>query len=398
MDRDDFFRHNNYTRDGPSTTTRQRREGRRQRRPDEDGTDRSNSGNRYTSDQSRTSSRKSTSTTRTTATTSSSWKHQLLLVLGGLVSLGVWYLTPLSEVVVEEFLLPLVPVASDVEMGQQALLELKGGGGRSHRDGRRTNDNNNGSPSSSSSSSSTSKDTARDVYDPHWTPLIQSIGWELVDAATTTDRHRHNQPKQQQQGLSAVPIDEYAWDFGLIQQSPPIVNAFCLPGGIIRITHELLRKLRLTHGELAALIGHEMGHAIHRHAQARRLQHQVVSCVLKALVYQDDDDHQESFGEAVGELLVNSADWLGRQSFSRRDEYQADATSWDLLVASKRYDPRAMQTLLQKLWTYHGRQGGHTSWESTHPGTLDRIEALEQKYQALSNTEKKRLQRHNTIS
>ncbi|KAG7344728.1 M48-family peptidase [Nitzschia inconspicua] len=397
MDRDDFFRHNNEdTRYGPTSTTRQRRQGRRQRRPNEDGTDHSNNRNRCTSDQRRTSSRKST-----TATTSSSWKHQLLLVLGGLVSLGVWYLTPLSEVVVEEFLLPLVPVASDVEMGQQALLELKGGGRRRHRDGHRTNDNN-GSPSQSSSSFSTTKDTARDVYDPHWTPLIQSIGWELVDAATTTDRHRHNQPKQQQQqqqqGLSAVSIDEYAWDFGIIQQSPPIVNAFCLPGGIIRMTHELLHKLHLTHGELAALIGHEMGHAIHRHAQARRLQHQIVSYVLKALVYQDDDDHQESFGEAVGELLVNSADWLGRQSFSRRDEYQADSTSWDLLVASKRYDPRAMQTLLQKLWTYHGQQGGHTSWESTHPGTLDRIEALEQKYQALSNTEKKRLQRHNTIS
>jgi hypothetical protein len=42
---------------------------------------------------------------------------------------------------------------------------------------------------------------------------------------------------------------------------------------------------------------------------------------------QDHDDHQqESFGQAVGELLLQSADWLGHQSFSRQDEYEADAT------------------------------------------------------------------------
>jgi predicted Zn-dependent protease len=275
----------------------------------------------------------------------------------------MWYLTPISEILVQEFLLPLVPIEADVEMGQRALMDLKAK--------RRV---------SSSSSNS------QDVYDPHWSPLIQSVGWELVDVAAQSNIHS-----------KTTLLRQYAWDFGIIQQRPPIVNAFCLPGGIIRVTLPLLQQLSLTEGELAALIGHEMGHAIHRHAQARRLQHQAVSYVLRAMTYDDQDDVDESFGQAMGELLVKSADWLGQQSFSRRDEYQADVTSWELLMLSERYDPRAMTSLLKKLWEYHGRHGGETSWDSTHPGTFDRIEALERKYNDLSANEKRRIQRRNTV-
>lgn len=372
-----------------------RRRRRRQPSPQED----SSNNTHYNCDSSTTNSNRrrhrQPKPPRSSSSSSSSslWKQQLVLWTGTLISLGIWYLTPLSELVVQDILLPLVPVSADVQMGQAALLELKGhrrGGGGPQNSGSRGGG---GGGASSSSSSS------RDVYDSNWTPLIQSIGWELVEAAGKSQNHGNNNDDGD---VAVVSIQDYSWNFGIIQQTPPIVNAFCLPGGIIRITQKLLQQLDLTHGELAALLGHEMGHALHRHAQARRLQHQVLTYVLKALVYQDDDDHEESFGEAVGELLVNSVDWLGQQSFSRRDEYQADATSWDLLVASRRYDPRAMQSLLQKLWAYHGQKqrgdsGGRTSWDSTHPGTLDRIEALQRKYDDLTAKEKRQLRNQNTV-
>lgn len=159
----------------------------------------------------------------------------------------------------------------------------------------------------------------------------------------------------------------------------------------------MLKELKPTEGELAALVGHEMGHIIHRHSQARILQQELLSYIFKALTYEDDDPHQETFGEAIGELLLKSADWLGQQSFSRSNEYQADATSWDLLLQSKRYNPKALQSLLTKLWQYHGKQGGKTSWESTHPGTLDRIQALEQKWKGLDYKQRQKLTR-NTVS
>lgn len=76
------------------------------------------------------------------------------------------------------------------------------------------------------------------------------------------------------------------------------------------------------------------------------------------MVYQDDDPHQESFGEAIGEIMIKSADWLGQQAFSRSNEYQADATSWDMLVQSRKYNPQASRSLLNKLWENNGKRVG----------------------------------------
>lgn len=271
-----------------------------------------------------------------------SLKQQVLLLLGSLVGLAAWYLTPLSEYVIE-FLLLQVPIEADMELGREALKQ--------------------------------STDLPPTIHHPHWTPKLQSIGWDLIDSSSF--------PKTK----------EYQWDFGVIKDDQ-MVNAFALPGGVIRVTSGLLQRMNPSDGELAALIGHEMGHVIHRHSQARILQQQLLAYVLKALVYQDDDPHQESFGEAIGELMVKSADWLGQQSFSRTNEYQADAASWDLLVHSSKYNPQALQSLLNKLWEYNGKQGGKTSWESTHPGTFDRIGALDTKWESLTFQEQRKLSRN----
>jgi predicted Zn-dependent protease len=190
--------------------------------------------------------------------------------------------------------------------------------------------------------------------------------------------------------MAAMSASDIPWSFGVVHASQ--VNAFALPGGIVRVTDALLKQLNLSNAELAALLGHEMGHVIHRHAQARLLHQQLLSLILQALVYEDYDDHQESFGEALGELLLRRASFLGQQSFSRKNEYQADATAWQLLLESKRYSPLAVQGLLEKLWDYTGGSGD-TSWESTHPGTKDRIEALQVQWKDMPRLERQRLAR-----
>jgi predicted Zn-dependent protease len=267
-------------------------------------------------------------------------------LLGALTGLGVWYLTPVSDYVVD-FLLTQVPLEADMELGRQALQEPNG-------------------------------QFPPTMYHPHWTPKLESVGWQLVESSVYPNTKL------------------YQWDFGVLQDAQT-VNAFALPGGVIRVTSALLEQLHLTEGELAALIGHEMGHVLHRHSQARILKQQLLSYVFQALIYKDEDPYEENFGEAIGELLLKSADWLGQQSFSRTNEYEADFTSWELLSKSQKYNPKAMQSLLSKLWEHHGKQGGTTSWDSTHPGTLDRMEALEQKWKALAGPEQRKLTR-TTIS
>jgi len=63
---------------------------------------------------------------------------------------------------------------------------------------------------------------------------------------------------------------------------------------------------------------------LHRHSQRRMIKHDILKYVVSALVYDDKDNHRESFGEAVGEIMLTGAKFLGEQGFSRKDEYEAD--------------------------------------------------------------------------
>jgi Zn-dependent protease with chaperone function len=192
-----------------------------------------------------------------------------------------------------------------------------------------------------------------------------------------------------------------------------MINAFALPGGVVRVTDALLERLEPTQGELAALLGHEMGHVVSRHSQARMIQQGLLQYLLKAVLYEDGDDVQETFGEAVGELLTKSAAWLGQQKFSRRDEYQADAVSWDLLVdEANAYNPKSLHSILSKLWSLEQDAGDKsrrkdsespwdrdflasvTAWSRTHPATEDRLAALEVKWNQLTSKVRRRLARN----
>mmetsp|Transcript_31146 Transcript_31146/g.69010 ORF Transcript_31146/g.69010 Transcript_31146/m.69010 type:complete len:347 (-) Transcript_31146:151-1191(-) len=261
-------------------------------------------------------------------------RNLVLFSLLGLIIVA-WFLTPLSDLVTD-VVLYTVPMESDIELGRESLVSMQ-----------------------------KKYPPARDTYG------VQRIGWELVKSL------------EEKSGKSNSFIE---WDFSVVKAD--FANAFALPGGIVRVTDSLLKQLRLSDAEIAALIGHEMGHVIHRHSQKRLVKKKLLSTILQAVIYEDHDGYDESFGEAVSEIMLKGASWLGEQSFSRKDEYQADETAWEVLVASQLYDPRAVQGMLSKLWSLQGGKG-ETRWESTHPGTADRIRALQDKWNALGYREKK---------
>jgi len=190
---------------------------------------------------------------------------------------------------------------------------------------------------------------------------------------------------------------QYNWSFQVIQSQN--INAFALPGGIIRVTDSLLKTLHLSKGEIAALLGHEMSHVLHRHGQSQLLKKNLLQTILKAVFYDDGDDEEENFGEAVSELMVRSASFLGQMKFSRTNEYQADSGAWDILFHGGVYNPQSVQRLLEKLYSLEGKGKGSLSsssymsgWDKTHPGTGDRIEVLKQKWNGLSWKDQRRLQ------
>jgi Zn-dependent protease with chaperone function len=286
-------------------------------------------------------------------------KRALLALALFLTGASIWFLTPASTLVAK-FILLCIPIDDDIALGIESWREM-------------------------------SYNYPIVVRGDRWG--VKSIGNEL---ASTLKRNSEafcskvaldvSQCKQQ--------MRQYQWSFEVVSSSE--VNAFALPGGIVRITDSLLRRLQLTKGEIAGLLGHEMGHVLLRHSQARLLKQNLLEMILKALVYEDGDDHQESFGEALGEMLLSGAKFLGEMRFSRQNEYEADEAAFDILVASQMYDPRAVQSLLEKLWSLtdairqdeKGMLGFFQGWDKTHPGTRERIQVLSRLWNELTLFEK----------
>jgi beta-barrel assembly-enhancing protease len=166
----------------------------------------------------------------------------------------------------------------------------------------------------------------------------------------------------------------YNFEFKVIDKD--FVNAFAYPGGKIYITDALIEDLNASDDELAAVIAHEIGHVIHRHSVKRIVESSAVVLMWKAIFYSDDDEHQENFGEAIGELLIRDAALFAGLSFSRAHEFEADDAGWRAMMAVNGYDPKGMISFFEKLLQLTPDNDGTTHWDSTHPGTADRIVAL----------------------
>ena len=285
-------------------------------------------------------------------------QQELFLLAWIALILVLWFLTPLSDYCAA-WILWTVPIESDVELGRKSLVTLER--------------------------------KFPPVVD-RWE--VKRIGSELVKAGSIAS-------VDNQYGddiFRNIPL--FQWDFGVVH-APQLINAFALPGGIVRVTDSLLQVLDLTDGELAALLGHEMGHVLHRHSQKRVVKNRLLATIWEAFMHDDlDDTREESFGEAVAKGLWKSASFLGELAFSRSDEYEADEAAWDLLASTyhaktgrkrRQYHPKSVRGLLRKLWDYQGGTGS-TTWESTHPGTRDRIKVLENKWNGLSPLEKKKFE------
>ena len=311
-------------------------------------------------------------------------QHPWLWFWGSVGLLAAWYTTPISDFVTE-LVLHEVPIEADLELEWQAPRKL-----------------------------------VRSSYDYHWSPIISRIGRELLHTLQRSDFSFSSSSQYYHDSHYS-----YNWDFGIVDTDRSI-NAFCLPGGTIRVTAALLETLQPTSGEIAALLGHEMGHVLARHAQKRMLSQQLLQSLASALLLDNSSSsssnnnnrrrrrHQpKSIGQAIGETLLGATDWLGQQRFSRRDEYQADAVAWDLLTASGTYNPQSLQSLLQKLASLEdsSRQKASSSssssssasiilleqveaWSRTHPATKDRIRALESKWHDLPRRQRQRLSRN----
>lgn len=146
------------------------------------------------------------------------------------------------------------------------------------------------------------------------------------------------------------------------------INAFALPGGFIYIYKGLLDIV--DEPELAAILGHEIGHVAARHG-IKRIQsvfgYQLAATLALAVLGDKSEAGEiQEIADSIFTLIV-----LG---YSRKDEFQADRLG-TIYTYRSGYDPHAMTRVLEKLGE-HGR-GVQITLLSTHPPVEDRISEAE---------------------
>ena len=158
---------------------------------------------------------------------------------------------------------------------------------------------------------------------------------------------------------------DWQWEVNLIGSKE--LNAFCMPGGKIAFYYGLLQRLQLSDAEVAAIMGHEMAHALREHARERmgktaatRVGANLISSLL-------------GLGGA-GDLMLGMGAQLLTLKFSREDESEADIVGMEL-AARAGYDPAAGVTLWRKM--LKANEGAPPEFVSTHPSGPSRIRDIE---------------------
>lgn len=151
------------------------------------------------------------------------------------------------------------------------------------------------------------------------------------------------------------------------------LNAFALPGNKIGV-HTGLINLVDNQDQLAAVIGHEIGHVLSRHSNERLSQETAVSTGL-AMV-QAVTQPQTAMGQTALGLLGVGAQYGVLLPYSRVHETEADTIGLDLMARAG-FDPRQSINLWLKM--DKASQGGQPiEFMSTHPSHGSRIDNLNQ--------------------
>ena len=157
----------------------------------------------------------------------------------------------------------------------------------------------------------------------------------------------------------------WKWEVNLIGSKQ--VNAFCMPGGKIAFYSGILDNLKLTDDEVAAVMGHEIAHALREHARARM--GKAAATNIGANIA------SQIFGLGnLGNAALGAGANLLTLKFSRDDETDADLVGLELMARAG-YDPRAGITLWQKMQA--ANKGAPPQWMSTHPSGDSRIKEIE---------------------
>lgn len=167
--------------------------------------------------------------------------------------------------------------------------------------------------------------------------------------------------------------DAKDWQWEVNVEDNDQLNAYCMPGGKIMVYSGLIEKLKATDDELAAVIGHEIAHALREHGRERMSRAYAQQIGLVGLAVLAGASGNENAGTSVQVASMVSAVALTLPN-SREQEREGDRIGLELMARAG-YNPNAAVSLWQKM----NAQGSARppEWLSTHPAGASRIADLQ---------------------
>ncbi|MEO5864402.1 MAG: M48 family metallopeptidase [Nitrospiraceae bacterium] len=199
----------------------------------------------------------------------------------------------------------------------------------------------------------------RPSQDPRETEPVKRVAARIVEAA--------------KRSKYAEVAKQFQWEVTIIKDDKT-ANAFALPGGKMAVYTGIFPMAK-TEAGLAAVMGHEVVHALARHGVERMSQGQLTNTTLQVV--------GAAAGAAGGGGMLGQAAMaalgVGAQvgvllPFSRKHESEADYIGI-LLAADAGYDPRESVALWERMGQTSGG-GAPSEFMSTHPSHETRIEQL----------------------
>lgn len=163
--------------------------------------------------------------------------------------------------------------------------------------------------------------------------------------------------------------DAVNWHWEVNLENRDELNAYCAPGGKIMFFSGIINRLSLSDDEIAAIMGHEMAHALREHgreAMSREMAKQLGMNVL-AMSGKVDGQYLQLLDQGTGVFLLK---------YSRENETEADRIGLELMARAG-YDPTAAISLWRKMAA--ASSGEPPAWLSTHPSNQGRQQDLNEK-------------------
>lgn len=169
-----------------------------------------------------------------------------------------------------------------------------------------------------------------------------------------------------QVGVFRPDAKDWKWEVNVFSSDE--INAYCMPGGKIGVYTGIITKLNLTDDELAAIIGHEIAHALREHSR-EQISQKIATDQAISLAGQ-----LGGLKSAQTDMTKVAGKYVLELPFSRKMETESDIMGMELMARAG-FNPEGAINVWRKMEQLG--DGSSSEFLSTHPSEQTRIENLE---------------------